>query len=270
MLFRTAAMQEDLFVMAADGSGLRRLTEDVAKDRNPLWSPDGQQVTFYSNRSGRYEVWTVDRDGSNLRQRTVSLGVITVQGSTASPVWSPVDRSMVANIAGQIARFDLQEEPVQPSEVEPLGMSCGEGRSTQPLSWSPDGRRISGICAGTNGQMLAGVLAYDLESGASRFVAIDLPIPTTRHAYPPLAWLPDSRRGVVRWGAHILLVDTTTGEVTTLVGGLHRDGGWVRVSADGRWLYMLDSRDEGDLWLASREPPAAPAAESPGASRPAP
>jgi hypothetical protein len=41
-----------------------------------------------------------------------------------------------------------------------------------------------------------------------------------------------------------------TGKITTLLAGFPRDGGILRVSADGRWLYMLDSRDEGDLWTA--------------------
>jgi hypothetical protein len=62
-----------------------------------------------------------------------------------------------------------------------------------------------------------------------------------------------SRRGVVRWGDRILLVDTTAERITTLVAGFNRDGGILRVSADDRWLYMLDSKDEGDLWMASRD-----------------
>ena len=39
----------------------------------------------------------------------------------------------------------------------------------------------------------------------------------------------------------------------TLLDGFNRDGGIARVSGDRRWLYMLDSRDEGDLWMASRD-----------------
>jgi hypothetical protein len=64
--------------------------------------------------------------------------------------------------------------------------------------------------------------------------------------------LPDSRRGVIRWGSSVLLVDTATERITTLLAGFNRDGGIARVTSDGRWLYMLDSRDEGDLWIASR------------------
>jgi Tol biopolymer transport system component len=82
MLFRTASGQEDIYMVRVDGSGLRKLTDDVAKDRFPIWSPDGSQVAFYSNRSGRYEIWTVDRDGSNLRQRTASPPGVAVSRAT--------------------------------------------------------------------------------------------------------------------------------------------------------------------------------------------
>jgi hypothetical protein len=87
-------------------------------------------------------------------------------------------------------------------------------------------------------------------------------VPPASHVYPTLSWLADSRRGVIRWGDSLLLVDTETERITTLLDGFNRDGGIARVTSDGRWLYMLDSRDEGDLWMASRDLPAAPAAEA--------
>jgi hypothetical protein len=46
-----------------------------------------------------------------------------------------------------------------------------------------------------------------------------------------------------------------------LLIGFNRDGGTARVTRDGRWLYMLDSRGEGDLWMASRDPSASSGAE---------
>ena len=122
-----------------------------------------------------------------------------------------------------------------------------------PLSWSPDGRAIAGVRIGQNGQLLSGIVVHDLVAQKTRLLPVDFPTPPTSTAFPTLSWLPDSRRGVVRWGERILLADTAAGTITTLLGGLSREGGILRLSADGRWLYKLDTLDEGDLWLASRD-----------------
>jgi hypothetical protein len=52
--------QNDLFVMNADGSGVRRLTANESDDILPAWSPlpgEPDVVYFLSNRGGAYNVW---------------------------------------------------------------------------------------------------------------------------------------------------------------------------------------------------------------------
>ena len=254
LVFRTAAMQEDVYVMLVDGSGLRKLTDDDAKDRNPVWSPDGSTAAFYSNRSGRYEIWTVDRDGSNLRQRTETGDAGRLQDSTFFPVWSPDGKSMAVSASDKVVRFALRDEPVKNSEMEELPVDRGDGTFVLPLSWSPDGAKIAGVRIGQNGELLGGVVVYELSTKGTQFLPIPSPTPPAGHVFPTLSWLPDSRRGVIRWGNRLLLVDTAAGKIATLLDRLSSDGGIVRLSGDGRSIYMLDSRDEGDLWMASREP----------------
>ncbi len=41
----------DLYTVEADGSGLRRLTDDSYDDRDPAWSPDGSSIVFTSDRN---------------------------------------------------------------------------------------------------------------------------------------------------------------------------------------------------------------------------
>ena len=250
LTFRTAATQEDVYVMRADGSGLRQLTDDAAKDRAPVWSPDGSQIAFYSNRGGRYEIWTVGRDGGDLRQRTVLADAF--RRSVYYPVWAPDGRSLVASAENEVFRVPLRAAPVPESEVESLAIEPADAAFVIPLSWSPDGRKLAGIRVGQNGQLMGGLFVHDLVDGSGRFVPVNRSVPPAGHVYPVLSWLPDSRRGIVRWGDGLLRVDTATGETTTLLDGFHRDGGVAQVSHDGRWIYMLDTRDEGDLWLASR------------------
>ena len=51
----------------------------------PRWSPDGKQLAFFSNRSGKSEIWTIHQDGSGLRQITFTPG----KAGAILPVWSP-------------------------------------------------------------------------------------------------------------------------------------------------------------------------------------
>jgi len=50
----------ELYLMNADGSGLRRLTFNTAVDRVPSFSPDGSRVVFMSNRDGDDDLYVLD------------------------------------------------------------------------------------------------------------------------------------------------------------------------------------------------------------------
>lgn len=54
-----------------------------ASDIHPRWSPDGNRLAFSSNRTGRYQIFTVGADGSDLKQ--VTRG----SGDKTWPAWSP-------------------------------------------------------------------------------------------------------------------------------------------------------------------------------------
>jgi uncharacterized protein YgiM (DUF1202 family) len=70
----------DIFRMNNDGSGRVRLTETplwepVQADSEgklwnnvaPVWSPDGSSIVFLTDRTGRWEIWVMNADGSNQR-----------------------------------------------------------------------------------------------------------------------------------------------------------------------------------------------------------
>src|SRR5207244_5750674 len=44
LAFYSALPQENLFVSLSDGTGVRQLTKDAARDRGPAWSPDGKKI----------------------------------------------------------------------------------------------------------------------------------------------------------------------------------------------------------------------------------
>jgi TolB protein len=71
----------DIHVMNADGSGRARLTETPLRvlveqrmngeperawnNAAPVWSPDGRQIAFLTDRTGRWEIWVMQADGGD-------------------------------------------------------------------------------------------------------------------------------------------------------------------------------------------------------------
>jgi Tol biopolymer transport system component len=62
----------DLYVIDKDGSldSVVRLTKDATFDDGTAWSSDGKRIFFYSDRSGTYDLWMINADGSNPVQLT--------------------------------------------------------------------------------------------------------------------------------------------------------------------------------------------------------
>ena len=57
----------EIYVMGADGSDQRQLTDNGGQDFFPSWSPDGKTIVFSSDRSGAVELYLMDADGANQR-----------------------------------------------------------------------------------------------------------------------------------------------------------------------------------------------------------
>lgn len=72
----TDAFNNDIFLMSADGKNLRRLTrsqgthDTLGEEHGPSWSPDGRTIVFVSNRTGRFELYAIGRDGRGERRIT--------------------------------------------------------------------------------------------------------------------------------------------------------------------------------------------------------
>jgi hypothetical protein len=64
------AQEKDVYVMRADGSHVRRLTDSPGLDEGPEFSPDGTKIAFSSSRDGQQEIYVIDADGSNPRRLT--------------------------------------------------------------------------------------------------------------------------------------------------------------------------------------------------------
>ncbi len=79
----------DIYVMNADGSGLRKMTGFEKGDWHPRWSPDGTSLLFMSTRENRAQVWRIPVDGGEAQQLTnLSIGM-------SNPIWSPDGQHIV-------------------------------------------------------------------------------------------------------------------------------------------------------------------------------
>ena len=74
---------DDLFVLPLDGSELTRLTDQGAS-RDPIWSPNGEQVAFTQGWSGDIATMLISADGSAVNPLSVDY-----QGGTEPLAWSP-------------------------------------------------------------------------------------------------------------------------------------------------------------------------------------
>ena len=74
----------EIYVMNADGSGLKNLTNNPAPDYDACWSPDGQRIVFVSDRDGNGEVYVMNADGSGQKNLTNNPAF------DGLPSWQPV------------------------------------------------------------------------------------------------------------------------------------------------------------------------------------
>jgi hypothetical protein len=101
-----------LILSNLDGSFPIQLTQDPS-DTNPDISPDGQSVAFMSFRSGNWDVYKVDIDGTGLTQLTTD----TVDDGL--PTWSP-DGERIAFVSDRDGQWAVWVMRVDGSNQRPL------------------------------------------------------------------------------------------------------------------------------------------------------
>ena len=83
---KEAEIGSDIYVMSAEGKGLRRLAD--TSSGVCTWSPDGKEIAYMppTNAVGGFALFSIDIDGKNMRQLSRLYKDLTL---ITSPVWSP-------------------------------------------------------------------------------------------------------------------------------------------------------------------------------------
>lgn len=83
----------ELYIMNADGSNQRQVTNLGGANFGPSWTPDGRRIIFSSNyknpRSGNFDLYLINPDGSGLEQVTFD------ESFDGFPMFSPDGKKLV-------------------------------------------------------------------------------------------------------------------------------------------------------------------------------
>jgi Tol biopolymer transport system component len=132
----SSGCSRDIFVMEANGSGVRRLTFDTGDDEWPEFSPDGSLVAYSTNVGGAYAVYTVSLS-------TLAVHKLTTDSLQAGePDWSPDGTKIIFanNFCPSCSKSDIFVMNANGGAVTQLTHSFGNNSDPK---WSPQGDKIT-------------------------------------------------------------------------------------------------------------------------------
>ncbi len=128
----------DIYIMNADGSNVRRLTEAPGYDGGPFFSPDGKRIVWrHFDESGMIaDVWTMNVDGSDKRRIT------DFKCMSWAPYYHPGGKYFIftANKLG-FDNFELFLVDAE-GKHEPVRVTYTPGFDGLPV-FSPDGKKLA-------------------------------------------------------------------------------------------------------------------------------
>ena len=123
----------EIYVMNADASRQRRLTNSSARDLVPSWSPDGKKIAFASNRDGNKEIYVMNADGTEQKRLTNRPAL------DSGPSWSP-DGEKIAFHSDRDGNGEIYIMNADGSNQERLTNNPADDGGP---CWSPDGKKIA-------------------------------------------------------------------------------------------------------------------------------
>ena len=223
---------QEIYVAAADGSSVARLTNDKAYDDQPALSPDGKSVVFVSNRDGNNELYVIGVNGTSLRRITDTAY------PEIDPSFSPDGRWIIYTSMAEGDK-DIVRIPVAGGEPEVL--VTGEGDQFM-ARMAPDGALVYVENGGDEEIIL---YKNGKKKNLSQSPGLDL-MPSFS-ADGSLVYFTSNRGG----DYDLFVVDRGGSSLKELIT-LESSEGRAAVSPDGRYLAVASDQDgELDIYIFS-------------------
>ena len=234
----------DIRVVDVASQQVTIVTNDPARDHNPVFGPDGRTLYFSSYRSGGINIWSLAVDAGGRPQGRPAQ----ITTGAGQDVW--------LTVAGRHLAFttlkrnaDLWQLPVDPvtglrtgDPVELLATTREDNRG----AWSPDGSKIA-FNSDRGGSM--NVWIYDLESGSTRQLTKG-----PGGDYQP-TWSPDGSRVAFfssRSGTpDIWSADVATGELKQITNGTAIEINPFYSPDGNRIAYHSDQSGRMEVWVVN-------------------
>lgn len=127
----------DIYLMNADGTNVKRLTDTVGYDGGPFFSPDGSRICWrrFNEDGATAEIYTMALDGSEVRRLT------TLSAMSWAPYYHPSGKYLIfaTNLHG-FANFELYLVDAVGKQA-PVRVTHMEGFDGLPV-FSPDGQTL--------------------------------------------------------------------------------------------------------------------------------
>ena len=140
---RTSAGNTDIYSADNTGGSLVRLTTSAAVETAPQLSPLRDIVAYASNATGQYQLYTMNRDGSNQRQIT-ALSVEGYSNAGMGYRWSPDGAQLIYAHYDQLYRINRDGSGLLLLATAPAG------RHFRECDWTAQGNRLVVQTIGAN------------------------------------------------------------------------------------------------------------------------
>lgn len=227
----TGFLIRDIWTMpVSDGAQPRRLTTDGADAGPPVWTPDGRELIFSSNRGGRRELWRVPASGAGQPERIAGVG----ENALTIDISPRQDRLIFEQRHGS---SNLWKIPLQSGTAGEPQRVTATTRADMSPHYSPDQKKIS-FRSDRSG--VSEIWVCDAEGSN----AIQLTSFGTASSGSP-RWSPDGRYIVFDSNAEgnqdIWLVGSQGGRAVRVTTNAADDiiPSW---SHDGQWIYFSSKR----------------------------